>query len=53
MALDDEKECIWRIIFEHNEGGIYYDKSFLHAKRWDVCMSEKHLLINCGYYVEV
>ena len=36
MALDDGRECHWRMVFEENEVGRDDDKSLLYDKRWDV-----------------
>ena len=41
MRLYDKRKRHWRMVFEDNDGGVYGQKSILHAKRW------------CGYSVEV
>ena len=53
MEVDNERKNHFRMVFDDNEGGWYYDKPFLHAKIWDVPMSEKWSLIKGGYSVEV
>ena len=53
LILDDKKERYWRIFFEDNNGGVDDQKEILHAKRWDVYINDKEVLIKGGYYVEV
>ena len=41
------------MIFENKNGGVDGTKALLHAKKWDVCNSEKESLIKGRYSVEV
>ena len=49
VKLDKKSEHHWRMVFEDNDGGVGNQKSVLHAKRWDVYINEKEVLIKGGY----
>ena len=49
VRLDNKRERNWRMVFEDNDGGVGDQKSVLHAKRWDVYINEKEVLIKGGY----
>ena len=51
MVLDDERGIYWKIVFEENDGGRYYQKSLLHDNRWYVYIIDKISLIKDGYSV--
>ena len=34
--LDDNMERHWRMVFENNDGGVYYKNAIIHANRRDV-----------------
>ena len=36
VVLDNERERHWHMVFEDNNGGVYWTKALLHAKKWDV-----------------
>ena len=41
---ENEREHHWRIYFKENNRGICDNKELLHAKRWDLDMSDKRSL---------
>ena len=41
VNLDGKRECHWRMMFIENYGGVDYAKALIHAKRWDVYVTEK------------
>ena len=41
------------MIFEDNNGGVDGTNTLLHAKKWYVYNSEKEVLVNGGYLIEV
>ena len=41
VNIDNKRECYWRIVFEDNNVGVDNEKTFLHARRWDVYVNEK------------
>ena len=53
MRLGNERECLWRMVFQDNDGGVGNKKGILHTKRWDVYMNNKKAIIKLDYYVEV
>ena len=53
VNLDDERERHWRMLFEDNGVGVEDVKALLHAKRWDIYVNEKEILVKGGYSVEV
>ena len=52
VNLDGKRECHWRMMFIENYGGVDYAKALIHAKRWDVYVTEKENLVKGGYLVE-
>ena len=52
INIKDERECHWRNVFKENEGGVD-EKALLHAKRWDLYLNEKEILVKGKYLVEV
>ena len=52
VNIDDETEGHCRNVSEDNEGGVD-EKALLHAKRWDLYINEKEILVKGNYSVEV
>ena len=53
INIDKKRERHWRMVFEDNEGGVDDKKTLLHAKRWDLYVSEKEQPVKGKYLVEV
>ena len=41
VRLDDERERLWRMFFDDNNGGVDDEKMILHNKMWYVYMNKK------------
>ena len=52
INIDDKRERHWKNIFDDNEGGVD-EKALLHAKRWDLYLNKKEILMKGKCLVEV
>ena len=41
VTLENERKHHYRVVFEDKRGGIDDEKAFLHAKIWDLYMSDE------------
>ena len=39
--IDNEIECLWRIFFKDNQGGLDYQKTILHPNMWGLYINQK------------
>ena len=53
VALDDDRERHWCMVFEDSNGGTGGKKAPLHTNRWDVYNLQKESLVKGGYLFEV
>ena len=53
MIIDGERECLWRIVFEDNDGGVEDEKAILHTNRWGVYMNNKNANTGWLLYISV
>ena len=53
LLLDYERYNHCGMVVDENEVGGEVDRYFLHARRWDVYMSQKKSLFEGGHSVEV